>query len=220
MRLIIVDDDPIVCQSLKMIIEAAGRQESEGYQVLACAHSGDKAVVLYREFQPDILLLDIQMPGMDGLTAAERIIEEDPSAKILFLTTFLDEKYIIKALHLGAKGYLMKSSVQSLLPALKAIMAGQRVFGDEIVAQIPLKESPSTPADKDRLRELSIFKELSEGEWEMLKLLANGYNNQEVAAALHFSPGTVRNYISSILEKTALRDRTQLVVAYYKAGFK
>lgn len=111
MRIILVDDDPIVCQSLRTIIELSARQEGlEDVHVVATGQNGNEAINLYQREKPDILLLDIQMSGLDGLSAAKVILQDDPAARILFLTTFFDEEYILKALRLGAKGYLMKSA--------------------------------------------------------------------------------------------------------------
>lgn len=148
MKIIIIDDDPIVCESLRMITEMGSKKSNgEEITVVAIGHDGNEALSLYHRHQPDILLLDIQMKEKNGLDAAEEVLARYPEAKILFLTTFLDNEYIISALRMGAKGYLVKS---------------------------------------------------------------------DVASALHFSEGTVRNYLSVILEKLGLRDRTQLAVAYYK----
>lgn len=224
MRIILVDDDPIVCQSLQTIIDLSARQEGlEDVRVVASGRSGEEAIALYRQEKPDILLLDIQMSGMDGLSAAKTILQEDPSARILFLTTFLDEAYILEALRLGAKGYLMKSAASNILPALLAVTAGQRVYGDEIVDQLPhllvADSNRLNPPDEEAARQVSSFASLSDSEWALVKLVAQGQNNRELAQNLHFSEGTVRNYLSQILEKLGLRDRTQLAVQYYKEGF-
>lgn len=222
MRIVIVDDDPIVCQSLETIIELSARKEGiDDILVSACGKNGEEAIALYQKERPDILLLDIQMAGMDGLSAAREILKGDPSAKILFLTTFPDDDYILQALRLGAKGYLMKSNASGILPALLAVAGGQRVYGDDIVDRLPLllDDGHHGPWDEEAARQASIFRDLSASEWALVKLLAEGQNNRELAQNLHFSEGTVRNYLSQILEKLHLRDRTQLAVRYYKEGF-
>lgn len=222
MRIVIVDDDPIVCQSLETIIELSARKEGlDDILVSACGKNGEEAIALYQRERPDILLLDIQMAGMDGLSAAREILKGDPSAKILFLTTFPDDDYILQALRLGAKGYLMKSNASGILPALLAVAGGQRVYGDDIVDRLPLllDDGHHGPRDEEAARQASIFRDLSDSEWALVKLLAEGQNNRELAQNLHFSEGTVRNYLSQILEKLHLRDRTQLAVRYYKEGF-
>lgn len=146
MRIIIVDDDPLVCQSLKTIIEVGSeRGAGEKVEVAAMGKNGEEAIDIYEKEKPDIALLDIRMDKMDGLTAGKKILEKDPDAKLLYLTTFLDGDYIIDALKIGAKGYLMKSGYESILTALYAVEEGQRVFGDEIVEKIPsmIKEEKS-----------------------------------------------------------------------------
>ena len=127
MTLLIVDDDTLVAQSLQAILEASGE-----VTVLAVGTSGKEALSLYEQYKPDILLMDIRMDGMSGLEAGETILTQHPEARLLFLTTFSDDEYIIKALHIGAKGYLLKQDFKSILPALKAVMEGQTVFGDKI----------------------------------------------------------------------------------------
>lgn len=205
MKIVIIDDDPIVCQSLKMIIEKGSKEE---IQVLATGKNGKEAIELFQKMKPDMLLLDIQMDEMSGLEACEIILKKDPQAKIIFLTTFLDEDYIATALRLGAKGYLMKSDVAHILPALYAVKEGHRVYGDEIIKILPtmMEEEPR-----------EAFQELTEKEWELVEEIAQGKSNKEIAKELFLSEGTVRNYLSVILDKLGLRDRTQLVVRYYKS---
>lgn len=143
MRIAIVDDDPIVCQSLETILTATGTAE-----VLWMANDGDAAVRRYFETpasRPDVLLIDIQMPGTSGLDAAREILATDPAARILFLTTFADQSYIAQAMGLGAKGYLIKQDVAAVGPALQAVMAGQVVLGAEVLGK--LTERTPDPAD-------------------------------------------------------------------------
>ena len=169
----------------------------------------DDAIRLYREQHPDILLMDIRMQGMSGLDAAECILKEDQAAKILFLTTFSDDEYIVKALNMGAKGYLLKQDFESIVPALKAVYGGQSVFGGQIMGKIPVLlagKGSFSYHDYD----------ISEKEQGIIELVAEGLSNREIAEKLYLSEGTVRNYISTILDKLKLRDRTQLAVFYYK----
>lgn len=211
-RIVIVDDDPIVCQSLSLIAESQSKKEGLPIRVVARGNDGKEAVSLYEAQRPDLLLMDIRMKDMDGLEACRLIREKDPEAKVLFLTTFLDDDYIIQALRLGARGYLVKSDVRGLLPAIYAIQEGSRVFGDAIAEKIPdlINRVPN------RLEQRPFFHDLTEKEWELVEMVAQGKNNKEMAQALFLSEGTIRNYLSIILEKLDLRDRTQLAVAYYK----
>lgn len=122
MQIVLVDDDKLVCSSLKTILEI-----DQEIAVLGVGYNGKEAISLYRKLNPDILLMDIRMEVMSGLEAAEIIIHENPNAKILFLTTFADDEYIIKALKIGAKGYILKQDFESIAPSLKAVYSGQNV---------------------------------------------------------------------------------------------
>ena len=204
MKIVVVDDDDIVLMSLKTIIEASG------IEVMATGKKGTDAVSLYEENKPDILLSDIRMNDMTGIEAAYKILDKYGDAKILFLTTFSDDEYVIEALKCGAKGYILKQDFESIIPALEAVYSGQSVFGGEIVKKIPTYKSTNNIYEKYEERGIS------EKEYEIISLVAEGLNNTEIAANLFLSEGTVRNYLSNILEKLEIRDRTQLVVDYYK----
>ena len=204
-KIVIIDDDEIVVMSLKMIAE------SSGIEVVATGHSGEDAVRLYELHKPDILLSDIRMNGMDGTVAAAQILKKNPGARILFLTTFSDDEYITKALKYGVKGYILKQDFEGIVPAIKAVYKGQSVFGGEIVGRLP------NISGENESRESKFFgKGITEKEFEIIKLAADGLSNKEIASRLYLGEGTVRNYFSSILDKLGLRDRTQLVVYYYK----
>lgn len=204
MKIVIVDDDHLVASSLKIILEAEAEIEVAGI-----GYSGKEALSLYKKWRPDILLMDIRMEGISGLEAAEEILRTDPQALILFLTTFSDDDYILKALEIGAKGYLLKQDFGSIVPVLKAVNSGQSVFGGQIVSKIPSLLNRKMCIDYETLG-------LSEREWEVTGLVAEGLSNREIAGKLYLSEGTVRNYISTVLEKLELRDRTQLAVFYLK----
>ncbi len=204
MKIVIVDDDIFVSGALTTILEASGK-----ITVAATGSDGTEAVDLYRVYQPDVLLMDIRMKEKSGLDASAEILEEFPDAKILLLTTFSDDEYIVKALKLGAKGYLLKQDYASILPALEAVCSGQTVFGTEIMSRIPeLIHSGSSFHYEDY--------DISRRELEIIRLIADGLSNKEIASQLFLSEGTVRNYLSSILDKLQLRDRTQVAVFYYK----
>ena len=204
MKIVIVDDDIFVSGALTTTLEASGK-----VTVAASGTDGKEAAELYKIHQPDVLLMDIRMKEKSGLDASAEILEEFPDAKILLLTTFSDDEYIVKALKLGAKGYLLKQDYASILPALEAVCSGQTVFGTEIMSRIPeLIHSGSSFHYEDY--------DISRRELEIIRLIADGLSNKEIASQLFLSEGTVRNYLSSILDKLQLRDRTQVAVFYYK----
>lgn len=223
-KVLVVDDDNLVAMSLKTILEADG-----GIDVVGLGNDGKDAVRLYKEFRPDVLLMDIQMKDMSGLEASELIIGEDKEAKILLLTTFSDNEYIVKALNIGTKGYILKQDFESIIPSVKAVYNGQSVFGGEVVAKLPAiySESSDNGGGSESSGNIQATEEsgaglgeydLTDKEIDVIKLVAEGMNNKEISEELYLSEGTVRNYISVILEKLQLRDRTQLAIFYLKRG--
>ena len=172
MNIVIIDDDKLVAVSLKTILESTG-----SVKVLAMGSCGEEAIELYSLLKPDVLLMDIRMNGMSGIEAGEKILAGYPDARILYLTTFSDDEYIIKAVLMGAKGYILKQDFESIF-------------------------------DFDHYG-------IVEKEQEIIEQVAKGLSNKEIASLLYLSEGTVRNYISTILEKLSLRDRTQLAIFYY-----
>ena len=206
MKIVIVDDDKLVSMSLKTILDA-----NEKIEVAGVGNDGTEAVRLYDVHKPDILLMDIRMEKMTGLQAAEIIIEKYPKAKILFLTTFSDDEYIVKALKIGVKGYILKQDFEGIAPALEAVFRGQTVFGEIIVGKLPNILQNSETFDYGELN-------ISKKEYEIIELVAEGLSNREISYKAYLSEGTIRNYISTILEKLELRDRTQLAVFYYQHG--
>ena len=133
MRVLIVDDDKLVLASLKTILEA-----DREIVVAGTGSSGRQAVELFLELRPDVLLMDIRMDGMTGLEAADAIMAKEKNARVLFLTTFSDDEYIVRAFQIGAKGYILKQNFESIIPSVKAVFMGQRVFGDEIIEKVPV----------------------------------------------------------------------------------
>lgn len=202
MKVLVVDDDRLVSSSLKTILEADGEIE-----VVGTLSGGAQAVEQFGKLNPDVLLMDIRMEGMTGLDAAQAILSEYPDAKILFLTTFSDDEYIARALKIGVKGYILKQNFESIAPSVKTVYAGQRVFGDEIITRLPEMHGVGEDFEKFGLNEREI---------NLITQVANGLSNKEIAQKLFLSEGTVRNYVSTLLDKLALRDRTQLAIFYYK----
>lgn len=203
MNIVIIDDDKLVAVSLKTILESTG-----SVKVLAMGSCGDEAIELYSLLNPDVLLMDIRMNGMSGIEAGEKILAGYPDARILYLTTFSDDEYIIKAVLMGAKGYILKQDFESICPALETVMNGQTVFGSDVASKLPELLTNHSSFDFDRYG-------IVEKEQEIIEQVAKGLSNKEIAALLYLSEGTVRNYISTILEKLSLRDRTQLAIFYY-----
>lgn len=203
MNIVIVDDDKLVAVSLKTILESTG-----SVNVLAMGSCGEEAIELYSRHRPDVLLMDIRMNGMSGIEAGEKILADFPEAKILYLTTFSDDEYIIKAVLMGAKEYILKQDFESICPALETVMNGQTVFGSDVASKLPELLTNHSSFDFERYG-------IAEKEQEIIKQVAKGLSNKEIATLLYLSEGTVRNYISSILEKLSHRDRTQLAIFYY-----
>jgi DNA-binding NarL/FixJ family response regulator len=207
-KILLVDDDELITMSLEMIISAEA-----DFEIIGKGGSGREAVALYDELNPDLLLMDIRMADMNGLEAAEEILGKHRDATILFLTTFSDDEYIVKALKLGVKGYLLKQDYKSLPAALHAAINGQSVFGGAVIDKLPTLMSQTNAEDEAfDYRKYDI----SEKEFEVIQLVAEGFSNKEISQKLFLSEGTVRNYLSTILEKLNLRDRTQLAIFYLK----
>ncbi len=198
MKIIIIDDDPVVVDALQMITEASG------IEVIGTGNDGNKAFELYENLKPDVVLMDIRMSPVNGMEATGRIMDKYPYARILLVTTFQDEEYIAGALSMGCMGYILKQNVKGIVPALNAVVSGQMVFDSQIIDKI------GKPDIKKK------FPELSDREEVILELVAKGMNNKEISDTLYLSQGTVRNYISQMLEKLELRDRTQLAIHYFK----
>ncbi|BDR58041.1 response regulator transcription factor [Xylocopilactobacillus apicola] len=200
LKIVLVDDDHLVTQALTTIINA-----EDDLEVVASAHEASDAVNLYHQFHPDVVLLDIRIGESSGLTAAKEILGSDPNAKILLLTTFSDDEYLEKSLQLGVKGYLIKQNLAAIVPAIHTAALNQTVFSPEIMKKLQSSYTKPTPKI-----------ELTQREQEILTLVAQGLNNKEIAEQTFLSSGTVRNYISQLLEKLKLRDRTQLAIFYYQ----
>ena len=203
MDIIVIDDDRLVAMSLKTILESTGQ-----VTVKATGSNGKEAIELYKTHTPDVILMDIRMEGMSGIDAGREILRLYPDAKILYLTTFSDDEYIINALNMGAKGYILKQDFEVIAPSLEAVMRGQTVFGDKIIGKLPDLMKPKDSFDFEAHG-------ISDKEREIMELVAAGLSNKEIAGKLFLGEGTVRNYISTLLDKLALRDRTQLAVFYY-----
>lgn len=198
LKLLLVDDDPMILRALRTILE------SSGFEVLNTVQDARDAERQYELLKPDLLILDIRMPEISGLEIARSILAKKPSAAILLLTTFKDAQWLSEALALGCRGYLLKQNFGSIVPAIRAVAAGNHVFDQDVV--VSLKDKSEVIAEPM----------LSERENDVFVLVAQGMNNREIGEELHLSEGTVRNYLSLILDKLSLRDRTQIAIYYYQ----
>lgn len=224
LSIVIVDDDELVAQSLRTILEARG-----SVRVAALGTKGAEAAALFNEHHPDIMLLDIRMPDLSGLAAGEAILATHPDARIVFLTTFADDDYIVRALAIGARGYLIKQEARGLAEALHSVMEGQIVLGSDVTdrvsaligqrlangADAAFGGSPSRPDDNSRTAP-AFAEGLTQRERDIAELIAEGLDNREIAQTLFLSEGTVRNRISAILQKCDLRNRTQIAIAWWR----
>ncbi|MBM6699860.1 response regulator transcription factor [Bifidobacterium pullorum subsp. saeculare] len=214
MRVIVCDDDAVVVSSLAIVLGA-----QPDIEVVGTAADGAGAVRLAAELSPDIALLDIQMPGVDGLAAAERILAAPDPPRVVFLTTFSDDEYIVRALVLGAAGYLIKQDVAGVAPALRAVAAGRSVLEGEVLERaVTLGTNGAGVRGGAGAPDLAaLFPQLTAREREVVALIAEGLDNRQIAETAFMGAGTVRNHISAILAKLHLRNRTQIAVAYWRA---
>lgn len=196
-RLLLADDDELVLESLSIILGHDPR-----FEVTGTAEDGQKALNLLEETPVDIVLLDIQMPHLDGITTCEKIKEKWPSLKVIMLTTFHDYKNIHLSLKAGASGYLLKSDpTEKQMETIMAVHGGLSIISSEALKGF--QEEPEEDC-------------LTRREQEVMVLVANGLSNKEIAAKLYIGEGTVRNTLSVILDKLMLRDRTQLAISYWQ----
>lgn len=211
-RILLVEDQEIVRRGLKTLLET-----KPDIQVVGEADNGQTAIERFTEFHqkgepPDLILMDIRMPIMDGVTATEIICQRFPGTKILILTTFDDSKYVAEALRFGAKGYLLKDTPsEELAEAIRSVHRGYTQFGPGILEKMFAQQPP--PTETPAPTELPPgFEELTTREREVLCMITAGASNREIAQALFLSEGTVRNHISRILTRLNLRDRTQAAI--------
>ena len=206
-KVLIVDDDPLVSDALKIILE--NDADGDEINVASVVTNGADAVRAALSDDPDVILMDIRMDGMNGLEAAETILSVRKDAKIIFLTTFLDDEYINKALGVGAKGYILKQDCAGIASCVRAVMRGQIVFAGKVVEKLPELLNRKEHFDYSEF-------DINGKEQELIELVAQGLSNKEIASRMFLSEGTVRNMMSRILEKLDLRDRTQLACFYYQ----
>ncbi len=203
-KVLIADDDIIVREGLKMIISS-----QEDMNIWGEAENGNAALELARKARPDVALLDIRMPKCDGITAAEIMLSEGICSPLL-LTTFDEEDFILRALKSEICGYILKNSpAERIINAVRTVNSGGTVFQEDILKYVRDKINPAKGSE--------IFSELTPRETEIVRLIAEGLSNQQIAQRLFLSNGTVRNHISTILEKTGLEHRTQIAVMWLRS---
>jgi DNA-binding NarL/FixJ family response regulator len=206
MRLAVVDDDAMVRLGLRAVLSA-----EDGWSVVAEASDGAAAVELVAEHRPDLVLMDVRMPGLDGLEATRRITALPDPPRILVLTTFEVDEYVFEALRAGAGGFVLKRiPPPALIEAVRTVAAGESLLFPastrRVIERFALPAAASLPA-------------LSEREQDVLRLLAAGGSNAEIAGQLHVTVQTVKTHVASLLLKLGVRDRTQAVIAAYEGGF-
>jgi DNA-binding NarL/FixJ family response regulator len=205
LKILIVDDDALIRDSLNIILSL-----EEDFQVVGTASNGAEALQLCSSVQPDIVLMDIRMPIMDGVLGTKNIKASFKDIKVVILTTFKDEEYIKEAIKNGAEGYILKNQpADAIVESLKAVNKGN------IVLEKNVADALSTMLKEDKPKK-NIDLEISEREMEILKLIGDGFSNKEISDKLYLTDGTVRNYVTKLLEKLHLRDRTQLAIFYLK----
>lgn len=208
----IVDDQVILRESLKFIFN-----QDPAFEVVACAANGEEAIALSALYRPEVILMDINMPVMNGVEATKHIKATQSEIKIIVLTTFLDEAYIVDALRFGASGYLLKDTQpEDIKKAIITICEGGTLIDPEAATKL-VQRFQETYSEVCRERPESL-KDLTEREIDILRLIAEGLSNQEISDQLFLTEGTVKNHITKILSKLELRDRTQLAIFALKAG--
>ena len=199
MKVLIVDDDPLIRKSLSLMLS----READ-ITVVGTAEDGAAAAQMCRESKPDVVLMDIRMPKVDGIAAVRLIKGEFPAVRIMMLTTFDDKPNIQQALAAGADGYLLKTDeISDIAKKLRALADGVGVLDTQVLKKLTAKES-------------SALDQLTQRERDIVRLVAQGLTNKEIAAQLFLSEGTVRNNIVTIMEKLQVKNRTQLGLAYYE----
>ena len=204
-KVLIADDDPLIRESLKIILNI-----DEDIEVVSCVEDGLKACECCKNDHADVALIDVRMPVLNGVQAAREICQSTDT-KVLILTTFDDDEYIVDAIKSGASGYLLKNNTpDKIISAIKMVYGGNSVIQDVVLNKI--KEGLK---DKKRKIDDALF---SRREIEIMQLIAQGLSNGEIAEKLYISKGTVKNYITAILNKTGLAHRTQIAIFYLNSG--
>ena len=213
-RILIADDQELIRQSLMIILDNV-----PDFEVVDCVADGMEVMASVKEEKPDVILMDIRMPRMDGVVCTQRLKELYHDIKIIILTTFDDDEYVFNALKFGASGYLLKGiSMKELSDAIRKVYNGTAMINEDIASKVlrlfsRMAQSNVAIRVEDRLTE-----DLKPHEWDIIVLVGSGLSNKEIASRLNLSEGTVRNSLSNILSKLQLRDRTQLAIWAVQTG--
>ena len=209
-HVLIIDDHEIVREGLQILLS-----EEADFEVVGAAGDGLSAVRLAETTKPDVILMDLVMPGIDGIEATRRIVDNNPQARVLVLTTFADDQHVREAIQAGATGYLLKDVLKAdLLRALRDAAAGRPSLHPEVQQQL-MREVAGRSAAAEQT---PPHANLTEREISILRLLAAGRSNKEIAAALHLTEGTVKGYVSTIFDKLDVADRTQAALYAVRHG--
>ncbi len=210
-RVILADDQPLVREGFRRVLSRV-----EGLVIVAEAADGAQAVEAARRFSPDVMVMDIRMPVLDGLSATELILAVDDHVRVLVLTTFDVDEYVFRALRAGASGFLLKDTpLDDLVSAIRLVAKGEALLAPSVTRRV-IEEFARRPASSGASVPLP---DLTERERDVLGAVVRGLSNAEIAQELVVSGATVKTHIRSMLQKLGLRDRTQLVIAAYESGF-
>ena len=212
-RVLITDDQEIVRQGLAIIVRGQA-----DLQVIGVAENGERAVELAREHQPDIVLIDIKMPKMNGIQATQKIVKECKATQVIILTTFDTDELIFAGIRAGARGYLLKDAPSEiLLDAIRRVHSGESILNPTVARKLLEEFARGAPKTKSPNVE-PLIEELTEREIEILRLLMEGLANKEIGNKLGLAEGTVKNHVSTILAKLHANDRTHAVVSALRQG--
>ncbi|HHW67656.1 response regulator transcription factor [Defluviitalea raffinosedens] len=213
-KVMIAEDQELIRQSLEFVIS-----NKEDMKIVGLAATGKEAVELAKDKKPDVILMDIRMPEMDGVEATKVIKKMNPDIKIIILTTFDDDEYVFDALKNGASGYLLKGiSLNELVESIRIVMNGGSLINPSVATKVCKFFSQMAEADYTSKIQNDALSSLNKNELKIMKLIGMGLSNKEITKELNFSEGTVRNYISNILSKLNLRDRTQIAILAVQSG--